>query len=179
MWFKSNSMLGQLFFFFTVNCWQRVVTMPAAKRESYFQGVPFLSLIQDSVKTLIFILTYSMKMFWSTVANYIGINKKNLNTDIKVIYIPALEDWQTLFLEYGRGEFLLQAQSCFSSELWRCQSITQMWWTQYPYPWYIKTSPWHKNNRNTSGATSEIPLIEQYLHSWSMCITKVKRDCAS
>lgn len=71
----------------------------------------FLSLIQDSVKTQIWNLTYSMKLFWLTVANYIEINKKNLNRHIKVIYIPAMEDWQIS----TRGLYLLniaEARSC-------------------------------------------------------------------
>lgn len=63
--------------------------MPAACCESCFRTVPFLSLIQDSVKTLISFLTDSMKMFWSTVANEIERNKTIL-TDTQKLFIRPL-----------------------------------------------------------------------------------------
>lgn len=162
---------------FTVFCWQHNV--PSARHESCFQAVPLprvSSKIQSKPSEQFWHIPW--KCYDQPCLIWLKETKKR---HTKVIYKPAIEDWQI-------------------SNPWTF--ISWMWWRkEQSLSWAIKMemSKHHtnvmnsisismihpnlcmaqKNNRNSSGATLEIPLIEQYLHSTSMCISKVKRDCAS
>lgn len=77
-------------------------------------------------------------------------NKRDLNTYIKVIWILRRKTDRLVCLQRGRGDFLSEVPSCFCFRQPRCQGIRQTRWTQYPYPWCIKTSMCHKNNLGSS-----------------------------